>query len=309
MTTKKTKSHPGKIVWAVNPFDQETTVLENLANVLVPLAQKMEATIEPVFVMSTVNLLSQKVIGDVPVKIQASIEDMLKNLSVPHLPPRILIRDAKSLSEAAKALDGYVRDTGAELIAVGTHGRKGLPRVFLGSFAETLLLHAKSPILSVGPKSHEARPIKHILFPTDFQKTSEVMFPKIINLAFELGAKLTVFHSFQPLADSGIPYSAMTYGIFYFPDNYFREIEQANVERTNERVNRARARDVQCDSVIATRGSSIAETIATYSDENNVDLIAMAAQSGTIETALLGSVTRQVVRQAPCPVWIMRSKS
>ena len=46
---------------------------------------------------------------------------------------------------AAKAAD-------AQLIVVGSHGRKGISHVFLGSVAEAVVRHATIPVLVVGPK-------------------------------------------------------------------------------------------------------------------------------------------------------------
>jgi nucleotide-binding universal stress UspA family protein len=41
------------------------------------------------------------------------------------------------------------RETGAELIIVGTHGRTGLAHVVLGSVAERVVQHAGRPVLTV----------------------------------------------------------------------------------------------------------------------------------------------------------------
>ncbi len=37
-------------------------------------------------------------------------------------------------------------------------------------------------------------------------------------------------------------------------------------------------------------------------------MIAMASQSGPILSHLIGSVTRQVIRQTPCPTWILHPR-
>ncbi len=41
------------------------------------------------------------------------------------------------------------RGVGADMIAMGTHGRSGLKRLFLGSTAERVVQHAKCPVLAV----------------------------------------------------------------------------------------------------------------------------------------------------------------
>ena len=50
------------------------------------------------------------------------------------------------------ARDGIVREANtlkADLIVVGTHGRRGLPRILLGSVAEYVVRHASCTVLTV----------------------------------------------------------------------------------------------------------------------------------------------------------------
>jgi nucleotide-binding universal stress UspA family protein len=45
-----------------------------------------------------------------------------------------------------------IDEHGVDLIVLGTHGRKGLPRLFLGSVAEKVVRMSKVPVLTVGPE-------------------------------------------------------------------------------------------------------------------------------------------------------------
>lgn len=56
---------------------------------------------------------------------------------------------ADALSEAADSLD-------ARILVLGSHGRHGVPRFFLGSTAERCLRRAGRPVLVVGPPSEHA---------------------------------------------------------------------------------------------------------------------------------------------------------
>ncbi len=47
------------------------------------------------------------------------------------------------------------KDTGADLIVMGTHGRRGLPRALLGSVAERVVRMAGIPVLTVSAPEHE----------------------------------------------------------------------------------------------------------------------------------------------------------
>lgn len=53
--------------------------------------------------------------------------------------------------EPAKEVVAAATQWGADLIVVGTHARRGVPRLMLGSTAEGILRHAHCPVLVVPP--------------------------------------------------------------------------------------------------------------------------------------------------------------
>lgn len=85
-----------------------------------------------------------------------------------------------------------------DLIVIGTHGRTGLRKIFLGSAAEDIFRHASCPVLTVGPCVAPDPPpgaaLQHILYPTDFSQESTEAVPFAVSLAKQHGAKLTLLH-------------------------------------------------------------------------------------------------------------------
>ena len=57
----------------------------------------------------------------------------------------------------AKTIETIVRDEAIDMIAMTTHGRTGLQRVFTGSVAEHVLHHVNVPILLVRPQKEAVR--------------------------------------------------------------------------------------------------------------------------------------------------------
>jgi nucleotide-binding universal stress UspA family protein len=72
-----------------------------------------------------------------------------------------LVRELESAGQRAEyvALQGtaegvilkLAEDKGADIIVMGTHGRRGLGHVFLGSIAERVLRMAQCPVITVPP--------------------------------------------------------------------------------------------------------------------------------------------------------------
>ena len=57
--------------------------------------------------------------------------------------------DLTKFEDVLDVIDDTARRLGVDLIAMGTHGRSGLPRLGLGSVAERVLPGAPCPVLSV----------------------------------------------------------------------------------------------------------------------------------------------------------------
>ncbi len=63
------------------------------------------------------------------------------------------IQQIVELGDAHTLIVKWARDKAADLIVMSTHGRSGLPRMFLGSVTEKVLRSAASPVLAI--PSHE----------------------------------------------------------------------------------------------------------------------------------------------------------
>jgi nucleotide-binding universal stress UspA family protein len=50
----------------------------------------------------------------------------------------------------------YARETGIDLIVMGTHGRSGISHMLLGSVAEKVVRAAECPVMTVRPKDHKS---------------------------------------------------------------------------------------------------------------------------------------------------------
>jgi len=131
-------------------------------------------------------------------------------------------------------------------------------------------------------------PIRRILVPFDWSEPSNRVFQIAASLAQVQDAELIILYVVPPPA------------VMYGPPN------QAYLEHTREELCRIRPSDpairVQhylCEGVPAA-------TILQMARENKCDLIVMGMHGRTgLRRALVGSVTEEVVRKAPCPVLTM----
>ncbi len=302
-----------RILWPIDPFETESETRAHVVEALKKISKGRSVSIEPVYVLSPnefdLNLtFTSPWSNEYKETSQKILFNYLSSVNLPGLlPPKILIERQPSLGRSVRTLLNYAKKSGSQWITVGTHARKGLFRVFLGSFAETLILHSKIPLLIVGPHSNQNK-IDTILFATDLSKKTDTLFSKVLELASQLGSKITVFHAMthpvQPIVQSGV--YLLGGGWIQWPE--FISTEEEKKRKLADRyIQLGKKKGVQVKVLIDSGPTSTSSLILKNAKKEGVSLIAMAAESGPLSAALIGSTTRQVVRESECPVWVMRS--
>ncbi|MFH1887944.1 MAG: universal stress protein, partial [Pseudomonadota bacterium] len=65
--------------------------------------------------------------------------------------PKGVTRATVVLGDASEEIVRYVNKEKMKLVVVGTHGRKGLEKVFFGSVADKVIKTCPVPVLSINP--------------------------------------------------------------------------------------------------------------------------------------------------------------
>jgi len=141
--------------------------------------------------------------------------------------------------------------------------------------------------------------IDTILFPTDFSSVAEGAFAHAAHLALRTGATIHVFNVHSP--EEGDAENPME----FLP---VEPVEGTQVaEATPQRVEVKTAtqeRGTVSVVYIQTDSSSPTEAINNHARTHDVDLVVMGTHGRKgVNRLLSGSVTEEVVRQAPCPVF------
>jgi nucleotide-binding universal stress UspA family protein len=201
------------------------------------------------------------------------------------------------------AILSRARSTGADVIALGTHGRSGFQRLVLGSIAEKVLRKACCPVLTVPPHAPDAVPrdvvsIQRILCPVDFSRSSRRALEYAASLAQEAHARLTVLHVLELPPDlSELPYS----GLAEYRNDQFQKARKHLSEAVKVSVPPACPVD---ELVLVGR---VHREVLRVASEQGVDLIAMGIQGrGAVDLMFFGSTANHVVREATCPVLTLR---
>jgi nucleotide-binding universal stress UspA family protein len=96
----------------------------------------------------------EHVLEQAPAVLRARVEEIARSAGV-SLPWSALFVHAR-IGKAVAALNQVAVDYDADLIIVGSHRRRGLDRLLLGSVAQALVREATCPVLVARPKDHSA---------------------------------------------------------------------------------------------------------------------------------------------------------
>lgn len=182
----------------------------------------------------------------------------------------------------------------AGLVVVGTAGRSGLQRVFLGSVADEVVHLAPCPVVTVGPAWARQPRLATLLYPTDFSPTAQGAWPMAEALAIASGAKVILLHVMPEVPD----------------DPRISAGERAKQEAGYRRRAEQLAADRLAKSPLA---HDQVRTVLTHGvAEEQIVNQAVAAEAGLVVMGThgwsgllrwtLGSVAHRVIRSAPCPV-------
>ncbi len=311
-TQSKKTLQPSKIVWAVDPFTADQGALRSAAWCLRALGKSVPTQVKPVYVPATTY-------SEFPMFPNPSLIETLKNqgdealqlilsrIQIPNVQPlHVLTGACLNTRDQVCDLISYARKNHADLIVLSTHGRTGVKRLFLGSFAETLSLLSDVPLFIVHPHWRRTPEFKTILFPTDFSPESRNAFSKVLRFAQERRSRVILFHKihvgFNPVLNFAFSASQSNDRTF-FPEIETRK--QTAKEMAEQGLNQGVRVDIIFDHHPF---GSLSDAILKKSDRMGC-MIALSSQSGPVSSVLLGSTARQVIRRSLQPVWVVHQKT
>jgi nucleotide-binding universal stress UspA family protein len=192
-------------------------------------------------------------------------------------------------------------DLGCDLIVMGTHGRRGLSHLFLGSVAERVVRMSPAPVLTLRADAVvEPGGVTRILVPYDFSDSSADAARQAAAWADALNAEITLLHVVEPVVYPEF------YSVDILPDNLMMRL----TTRSKEALDKAAAEHLDgrgCTTLVEV--GRAADTIVNLADPERFDLVVMATRGlSGLEHVLLGSVAESVLRRVKVPMLTVPSQ-
>jgi nucleotide-binding universal stress UspA family protein len=193
--------------------------------------------------------------------------------------------------DLAEVIPAIIREHRVDLVVLGTHGRRGVSKLVMGSGAEKIYRSASCPVLTVGPKVHAGdwRP-RRILCPVDVSQDPEPALHYALSLAEENEAEILVLQA-VPM----VPWQHRA----SVELQTFRKLESLIPELAKN----------WCTPQFLVRWEHPAEAILNAAADRAADLIVMGvhkARTAGLSSHLPWPIASEVVSRAPGPVLTVR---
>jgi nucleotide-binding universal stress UspA family protein len=201
-----------------------------------------------------------------------------------------------------------------DLLVLGTHGRKGLAKLALGSVAEHVVHVAACPVLTVGPNvppaDSGAANFATVLFAVDFGAASVKALPYAIRIAEDCRSQLVLLHMLEPIPVSEI--AAAAYGP---PILAAQELEKWQSTKKHEVLARLKKlipapANLATAPMFETTVDLLPEGILESAKAQKADLIVMGTNrtdAPRLASHLPWALISEVIRKAKCPVLTVRN--
>jgi nucleotide-binding universal stress UspA family protein len=236
----------------------------------------------------------QRLTDDGRAEARRELEGLAAGVADPGLRVRVQVDDGPAAPRILAAVDAGR----ADLLVLGTHGRTGLNRLLVGSVAEQLIQLAHCPMMTVRPlpfsEATRTRPIRRLLYPTDFSPSAAAAWPWVRALAEASGAEVDLLHvMLEVVPDRHVDPAFLTGAAAAIREDAQRAMDRlvATADLPRERLHVHLVHGAEAEQIVRVAHARLAD----------ITLMGTHGRTGLLRLAL-GSVTRRVLHEAPCPV-------
>jgi nucleotide-binding universal stress UspA family protein len=218
----------------------------------------------------------------------------------------VTARTIDSDDPLAETIGKAAAEPGADLVVMTTHGRGPFARFWLGSVSDEFLRHTPVPTLvlrprdDTGPSDLSTRPaLKHLIVPLDGSELAERVIDPAVKLATRFGADITLLLVLDSPGNSG------TIARLQKRDAAAALSADEQAEKYLDRCVRSIADRGGPARTKLVRQGAPGEVVLALAGQDPATGVALATRGRSGITRLLtGSVTDDVVRNAPGPVLV-----
>jgi len=201
----------------------------------------------------------------------------------------------------------------ADLIVIGSHGRKGVRKFFLGSVADRITRASPIPVCVVKAAEEHPKQLRRIAIASDLGNSDKAASEHFEQLAKETEAEAWLIHAFDdnfwlgawmlPVYTSGNPLPTSV----AVPKETQKTLESSRVLR-EKAIKEFAASYAEHGIEVKTQllSGDPPEAVCEFATEHDIDLLVAGTHGyGSLDRFLLGSTADKILRLSECPVLIV----
>ena len=213
--------------------------------------------------------------------------------------------------DAAEVINQVAEAKHAGLIVLGTHGRRGLNKLVLGSTAEQVIRTAPCPVLTVGPEASRRgqapAALGPIIFATDLEARPHPALRFAVLLARANHLPIILLHAVPPNLIASEPNLDSVPFTPAFSAEFAARAVSSSRRQMEKMISDEQLQDLKPQIVVETRPAG--DLIVRTAEESHAAMIVMGAHSTGMPSAAAhfpGATASAVLCAAPCPVTTVR---
>jgi len=192
-------------------------------------------------------------------------------------------------SSIARQILSAADEINADVIVVGTHSRRGIDRLLLGSCAETLMRSSRRPVLTIGSGFYkdpaDAVSFKSVVFATDFSSSSALQASLAFGFVHESRGHLYLCHVLEHVCWDTAKSSGLE-------DEFKAELMRLVPETEYE----------WCSPESVVEYGNVADRLVQLCERVSADLLVLGSnQSAPWTTHLMDGTLGSVLQRVSCP--------
>lgn len=237
---------------------------------------------------------------------KTKVEEVNRFFSKKKIRVQVIGKVGNPVEEVLKAQNSSPKPS---LVIMGTHGKTGLDRLFLGSVAEEVIRNSQTPALILGPQVLEPHVEKggKILLATDLSKNSRRAEAYALKLAAELKAEIVMIHSITETVRTADQFASMS-GTAYLDDSFIKTLRQKSGQALKKKAQLFKSKRVRTSFILDEKGPTSAEVLVAEAAKGYQFLIMGTHGRNALLRAFLGSTARQTLLSTPIPTIIVNSR-
>lgn len=262
-------------------------IADNAFVYAVELAKHIKATITTIHAFQLPNISAidlpktlQRVYDEIEMNEFKSYQDSiprLRQLEQAHGLQNGIVHHVLQEGETVDVIVNHANTEAYDYIVMGTKGTSGLKEIFLGSITEGVVTRSLKPVLAIPEEANFDGNINKIGFPTDYEEEEKLALKLVTDFARQFDAEVHVLH-----------------------------VDISNTDGLYDKMS-AWKKDLNLgyDKVkfISLEGSDLEEALEKYSEEKQLDIIAMLQHKRSFfENIFSRNLTKEMVNHLEIPI-------